>query len=82
MTEQAVAPRPEEHGALMRPADEDGERLLDLLVAQVEQEDQPDEGPLFPLRLVQGEDDVVAEASRDCGGWSAEELAMHLVEEP
>jgi hypothetical protein len=69
MTEKAVAPPSEE-------------RLVDLLVAQVEQEDEPDEGPLFPLRLVQGDDDVVVEASRDCGGWSAEELAMHLVEEP
>ena len=63
---------------------EDDDRLLELLLEQVEQEDERDEGPLFPLRLVQGEDDMVTETSRDHdrGRWSAEELAMHLVEEP
>jgi hypothetical protein len=66
----------------------DEERLLDLLVAQIEQEEQAaalevgSEGRLFPLRLVQGEDDIVADAYRDRGGWSAEELAMHLLDEP
>jgi hypothetical protein len=69
MTQKAVAPLSEE-------------QFVDLLIGQVEQEDEPDEGPLFPLRLVQGEDDVVVETSRDGGGWSAEELAMHLVGEP
>lgn len=57
------------------------DHLVDLLIAQVEDE-EPDEGRLYPLRLVQGEDDVLTETSRDRGGWSAEELAMHLVEEP
>lgn len=57
------------------------ERLVDLLVAQIE-DDEPVEVRLYPLRLVQGEDDVVADTCRDRGRWSAEELAMHLVEEP
>lgn len=60
------------------------ELLLELLVEQAEQDDEPDSGRLFPLRLVQGEDDVVTETSydHDRGRWAAEELAMHLVEEP
>ena len=58
--------------------------LLELLAEQAEQDDEADAGRLWPLRLVQGEDDVVAETSddHDRGRWSAEELAMHVVEEP
>lgn len=60
------------------------ERLVDLLAEQFDEEDVPDGGRLFPLRLVQGDDDVLTETSRDPdrGRWSAEELAMHLVDEP
>ena len=64
----------------MRPTPDDDEGLVDLLVDEVEDESR--EGPLYPMRLVQGEDDIVTDTSRDRGGWSAEELAMHLVEEP
>ena len=63
---------------------DDDDRALDRLAEQAEQEDdEHDEGRLFPLRLVQGEDDMVTEAASDHerGRWSAEELAMHLVEE-
>jgi hypothetical protein len=65
----------------MRPTRDDEDRLVDLFEDEVE-EDGQDEGPLYPMRLVQGEDDIVTDTSRDRGGWSAEELAMHLVEEP
>lgn len=63
---------------------DEADRALDLLVEQTEQEDdEHDQGPLFPLRLVQSDDDMVTEATDDHerGRWSAEELAMHLVEE-
>jgi hypothetical protein len=63
---------------------DDDDRALDLLVEQTEQEDDAhDQGPLFPLRLAQGEDGMVTEAVTDHerGRWSAEELGMHLVEE-
>ena len=65
----------------MRPTPDDEDRLVELYADEVE-EDEPSEGPLYPMRLVQGEDDIVTDTSRDRGGWSAEELAMHLVEEP
>jgi hypothetical protein len=35
----------------------------------------------FPLRLVEGEDDRYADAVSDIGGYAAEELAMHVIEE-
>lgn len=58
------------------------QRLVDLLAEQGEQdEDRVDVRPLYPFRLVQGDDDLLTETCRDGGGWSAEELAMHLVQE-
>lgn len=61
---------------------DDDERLVDLLAEQSEEDqDDADMGRLYPMRLVQGEDDVRADTSYDRGGWSAEECAMHLVEE-
>lgn len=60
----------------------DDERLVDLLAEQSEQDlDDEDLGRMYPMRLVDGEDDVRADTSYDRGGWSAEECAMHLVEE-
>jgi hypothetical protein len=58
------------------------ERLVDLLAEQFEEDqDEPDSGRLYPLRLLQTDDDVLADTSYDRGGWSPEECAMHLVED-
>lgn len=65
----------------MRLTRDDEDRLVALLGDEFEDDDRL-EGRLYPLRLVQGDDDVLPGTSRDRGGWSAEELAMHLVEEP
>lgn len=77
-----MAPSTDDGGGTTRREDED--RLLDLVLEQLGEDDEPDQGRLFPLRLVQGEDDMVTETCRehDRSRWSAEELAMHLVEEP
>jgi hypothetical protein len=66
------------------PAEQSDERLVDLLVEQYEQEhddDVVDRSSGFPLRLVEAGDDTHATGYRDSGGWSAEELAMHLVDD-
>lgn len=67
----------------MRPTPDDEEGPVALPGDEVEDEDEElREGRMYPMRLVAGDDDVVTDTSLDRGGWSAEELAMHLEEEP